>query len=75
MKTCWVICQYEEPIAAIETEADAEEIFMDLVMEEQYDFCNHEINLGGLSMADCNKKEWLWKSDFEYYIIPIFNLL
>lgn len=75
MKTCWAICQYEEPIAVIETEADAEEIFMDLVMEEQYDFCNHEINLGGISMADCNKKEWLWKSDFEYYIIPIFNLL
>jgi hypothetical protein len=36
----WVIGREEEPIAVCSNEADAEELFMDLVMEEQYaTFC------------------------------------
>ena len=75
MKTCWAIGQYEEPIAIVETEADAEEIFMDLVMEEQYFFCISEINRGGLSMEECKQREWIWLTDWEYFLIPVLNLL
>lgn len=75
MKTCWIIGQYEEPIAAVETEADAEELFMDLVMEEQYEFCMAQINHWGRSMQECKNREWVWLTDWEYYFAPISNLL
>lgn len=75
MKTCWAICQYEEPIAIVETEADAEEIFMDLVMEEQYFRCVAEINRGGVSVEECKQKEWIWLSDWDYFLVPVVNLL
>ena len=75
MKTCWAIGQYEDPIAIVETEADAEEIFMDLVMEEQYFHCISSINLGGFSIKECKQKEWIWLGDFDYFLIPVCNLL
>ena len=75
MKTCWVIGQYEEPIAIVETEADAEEIFMDLVMEEQYIHCSAMMNIDGLTMTECKEKEWIWLSNFDYFLIPVLNLL
>lgn len=75
MKTCWVIMQYEEPIAVVENEADAEELFMDFIMEEQYFRCVAKINLDGSSMKECKGKEWIWLSDWEYEIMPIYNLI
>ena len=75
MKTCWAIGQYEDPIAVVETEADAEEIFMDLVIEEQYFFCVSQINCGGRSMEECQQEEWIWLTDWDYFLIPVCNLL
>ena len=75
MKTCWIIMQYEEPFAVIENEADAEELFMDLVMEEQYIHCSVEMNIYGFTMRECKEKEWIWLSNWEYEIMPIHNLI
>lgn len=75
MKTCWVIMQYEEPFAVVENEADAEELFMDLVMEEQYTYCSVMMNIHSLTMNECKEKEWIWLSNWEYEIMPIHNLI
>ena len=75
MKTCWIIMQYEEPFAVIENEADAEELFMDFVMEEQYIYCSVMMNTHGLTMRECKEKEWIWLSNWEYEIMPVYNLI
>ena len=75
MKTCWIIMQYEEPFAVIENEADAEELFMDLVMEEQYIHCSVEMNIYGFTMDEYKGKEWIWLSNWEYEIMPVYNLI
>jgi hypothetical protein len=66
---------YEEPITAVETEADAEELFMDLVMENQYEFCSKQMHEYGLTMAECKNKEWIWLSNWEYEMMPVCNLI
>ena len=75
MKTCWIIMQYEEPIVVVENEADAEELFMDLVMEEQYIHCSIEMNIHGITMDEYKGKEWIWLSNWAYEIMPIYNLI
>ena len=75
MKTCWIIMQYEEPIAVVENEADAEELFMDLVMEERYTYCSVMMNIHGLTIMECKAKEWVWLSNWEYEIMSVYNLI
>ena len=39
-KTCWVLMKYEDPVAVCATEADAQELLMDCVMDVRYfNFC------------------------------------
>ena len=56
------------PLAAVAAEADAEELFMDLVMEWQYERAISELHFEGYSMAEINEWEWLWWSNGPYYI-------
>ena len=74
MKTCWVIGHYDEPIAVVETEADAEELFMDLVMEWQYEIAMTRMYYYNYSIKELQGCEWIWLSDGEYWITYVPNL-
>lgn len=65
----YLICEDDAPpCAAVATEADAEELFMDLVMEWQYEIAISKLYFDGCSMAEINECEWIWCSNGPYYI-------
>ena len=65
----YLICEDDAtPLAAVATEADAEELFMDLVMEWQYNRAMGRLHFEGYSIAEINECEWIWMSNGPYYI-------
>lgn len=65
----YLVCEdYDAPLVAVPTEADAEELFMDLVMEWQYERAMGRLHFDGYSMAEINECEWIWRSNGPYYI-------
>jgi hypothetical protein len=65
----YLVCEDDDILlAAVATEADAEELFMDLVMEWQYDRAMGRLHFDGYSVAEINECEWIWESNGPYYI-------
>jgi len=65
----YLVCEEDDaPLAAVATEADAEELFMDLVMEWQYEIAMGRLHFRTCPMAEINECEWIWSSDGPYYI-------
>lgn len=65
----YLVCEdYDVLLAAVETEADAEELFMDLVVEWQYDRAMGKLHFDGYSMTKINECEWIWESNGPFYI-------
>lgn len=56
------------PLAAVATEADAEELFMDLVLDWQYERAISKLHFEDYSIAEINECEWIWWSNGPYYI-------
>lgn len=72
----YMICKDNAtPLAVVATEADAEELFMDLVMEWQYERAMFELQFGGYSMVEINEWEWIWWPCGPYYITRAPNLI
>lgn len=72
----YVICKDDAtPLAAVATEADAEELFMDLVMEWQYERAMSELQFDGYFMAEINECEWIWWPCGPYYITRAPSLI
>lgn len=65
----YLICQdFEPPCAAVLTEADAEELFMDLVMEWRYEIYMYKFNDEGYSEEELKEFDWIWEMNGPYYI-------
>ena len=65
----YIICEDDvTPLAAVATEADAEELYMDLVTEWQYEMAISKLHFGNYSIAEINECEWIWESNGPYYI-------
>ena len=73
-KFIWLVCEDDCPLVAVETEADAEELFMDLVMEAHYWRAMSIMHFQDYSVKDIEECEWIWLSDEDYWITHIPQL-
>lgn len=65
----YLICKdYEPPCAAVLTEADAEELFMDLVFQVQYENFLWELHETNKTVEEVLQCEWVTESWGGYYI-------
>ena len=65
----YLICKGDEPpCAAVLTEADAEELYMDLVLQVQYENFLWELQEGHRTPKECMQCEWITETCGGYYI-------
>ena len=64
----WLIYEGDDAIAAVATEADAEELYMDLIMEIQYEVAMSKMHFQGYSIERVMECDWIWMSNWEYSI-------
>lgn len=71
----YLICKhYEAPRVAVLTEADAEELYMDLVLQVQYENFLWELQETDKTPEECLQCEWITETCGGYYITRALKL-